>query len=113
MMEAYQAYADLYDMMDLTEAAVRACAIAANETTVVEVGGRSVDLGDAWERLPMVDAVERHTGHRVEVTGPDEAARAIAAELGVPVPTEATSGLVPRDRVSTSSSIAGSPDPCS
>lgn len=94
MMEAYQAYADVFDMMDLTEAVVRACATAANGSTVVQVGGRPFDLGQEWERLPMVDAVERHTGRRIEVTGPDEGARAIAAELGVPVPTDATSGLV-------------------
>ena len=47
MMESYEAYADVNDVMDLTEALVVQAARDALGTTVVEIRGETVDLADA------------------------------------------------------------------
>jgi lysyl-tRNA synthetase class 2 len=85
MLEAYEAFADYHDMMALTEELVAATARATLGTTVVEVGGREVDLVPPWPRVPMLDLIEQHTGARVHPTQPAEELRALCASLGVPV----------------------------
>ena len=44
LLEAYQAFGDYDDMMELTEAIVAACCIEAIGTTVVTIGDQEVDL---------------------------------------------------------------------
>lgn len=83
MLEAYQAYADVGDMMELTEAAVqRACRDAVQRTDVM-FDGRSLDLSGPWPRLDFLDAVAEACGQRLEFTmSRDELVR-VAAEHGV------------------------------
>ena len=83
MVEIYQAYADYRDMMDLVERVVVAAARAANGTTLVDVGGTSVDLAEPWRRATMADLVEECSGERVDASMPVEQARAALARLGV------------------------------
>ncbi len=59
MLEAYQAYADYQDMMDLTEGLVVAAAVAVAGDTHVTWQGHPLDLEPPWPRLSMVDAVPR------------------------------------------------------
>ena len=94
MMEVYQAYADIGDMMDLTERLVRECARAVTGSTVVTVEGVQLDLAEPWQRLSMVDAVYERTGVRIEPTGDNDAARSAARSLGVDVQEAWTSGRV-------------------
>jgi len=44
LLEAYQAFGDYEDMMELTEAIVEACCLEAIGTTVVSINGKEVDL---------------------------------------------------------------------
>lgn len=93
MMELYQAYADYYDMMNLTEDMVAAIAQEVLGTTKINYQGAEIDLTPPWTRLTMHDAVKQYTGKDLRgVT--DEGARKIAAELGVHVAQDATKGTV-------------------
>ncbi|MCW2524355.1 MAG: lysS, partial [Frankiales bacterium] len=77
MLEAYQAFADYTDMMDLVEGMVLAAATAALDgDLVVRIGERSVDLSGPWPRISMADLIEQRLGVRMDPTMPIEQARA-------------------------------------
>ncbi len=62
MLEAYQAYADYHDMMDLTEALVSTVAQEVLGTQVIEYQGQQINLAAPWARKSMIDAVKEETG---------------------------------------------------
>jgi ABC-type sugar transport system ATPase subunit len=69
-----------------------AAALAANGTTVVDVGGTPVDLAEPWRRATMADLVEECSGERIEASMPVESARAALGRLGVVADTSWGSG---------------------
>jgi lysyl-tRNA synthetase class 2 len=78
MLEAYQAFADYNDMMDLVEGMVTAAVGAAlNGNFVVKVGDHSVDMSPPWPRVTMADLIEQRLGVRLDPTMPVEQARQI------------------------------------
>lgn len=83
LLEAYQAFGDYHDMMELTEALVGAAAQAANGTTVVTIGDREVDLRPPFRRASMIELIREHTGEQMHPSMPVEDARAIAGRHGV------------------------------
>ena len=83
MMESYQAYADVNDVMALTEALIVAAARDALGTTVVTIRGQKVDLAQPWRRQRMVDLVTEALGVEVHPAHPIEEMRALAADRGV------------------------------
>ncbi|MET0686771.1 MAG: lysine--tRNA ligase [Solirubrobacteraceae bacterium] len=83
LLEAYQAFGDYEDMMELTETLVSEAALAANGTTVVTVAGEPVDLKPPFRRARMIDLVKEHAGVDMHPSMPIEEARAIADRLGV------------------------------
>ena len=83
MLEAYQAFADYRDMMELAETIISRAALAANGTTVINVGGSEVDLAPPWRRATMVELIKEHAGVEMHPSMPLEEARAIADRLGV------------------------------
>jgi lysyl-tRNA synthetase class 2 len=67
MLELYQAYATYHEIMDLTEAMIRESARAVLRTTELVWDGAAIDVGPAFRRWRMEDAVlelnpEIHTG---------------------------------------------------
>ena len=56
MLEFYQAYANYWDMMQITEELVAFVAREVNGTTVTEFNGHTIDLGH-WRRLTMRAAI--------------------------------------------------------
>ena len=68
MIEAYLAFADYTEMMDLVEDLVSSVALAAIGHTAVSVKGRAIDLAPPYRRATMVDLIEEHTGERVHPT---------------------------------------------
>lgn len=60
MMEFYAAYTDYHWLMDFTEATIRAAAIAARGTAVLSYDGKEVDLSKPFERLTIVDAIQKY-----------------------------------------------------
>ncbi|MBR6553170.1 MAG: lysine--tRNA ligase [Clostridia bacterium] len=91
--ELYQAYTDYKGMMDLviemnTMLAEKICG-----TTVINYQGKEIDMGK-WEKLTMVEAVEKYAGVSYNDWATDEDARACAKAHHVEVPANATKGLV-------------------
>ncbi len=60
MMEFYAAYTDYQWLMDFTEQCIRTAAIAACGTAVVSYDGREVDLSKPFERLTIVQAIQKY-----------------------------------------------------
>jgi lysyl-tRNA synthetase, class II len=60
MMEFYAAYTDYRWLMDFTESILRDAALAAAGTTTLPYQGRDVDLGKAFDRLTIVEAIEKY-----------------------------------------------------
>jgi lysyl-tRNA synthetase len=84
MLEAYQAYADYTEMMDLVESMVVAAAtVALDGNLVVKVGDRDVDLSPPWPRITMSDLIEERLGVRMDPTMPVADGRALLDRLGV------------------------------
>ncbi len=57
MMESYQAFADVSDVIELTEALIVNAARDALGTTLIDIAGTQVDLAEPWPRARMVDLV--------------------------------------------------------
>jgi lysyl-tRNA synthetase class 2 len=85
MLEVYQAYADYFDMMDLTEALVAEAALAVAGTTEFEYEGRPLSLQSPWPRVGYLEATSRASGVEWDMAMSVEAAREQALDLGVEV----------------------------
>ena len=75
MLEAYQAFADYYDVMELTEEVIAAAATAVHGSTAFTYQDRRIDLAPPWRRIPVAAAIEEATG--TEMT-PDMAPEELA-----------------------------------
>ena len=71
MLEAYQAYGDYETMMELTQALVRAAALAVRGSLRFEYQGREVDLEAEWPRRTMLQLVSEAVGEEVTLERPD------------------------------------------
>ena len=82
MLEAYQAYADYHDMMELAEGLLAAAAVAANGSTIVRYGEREIDFAGPYPRRSMIELVREATGVDFAAIEGAEAARSAAASVG-------------------------------
>jgi lysyl-tRNA synthetase class 2 len=71
MLEYYQAFADVHDMMRFTESLVREAVEAAAGKTAIEYQGQAIDFSGTWRRVAMADAVSEKAGEDVKRMGPD------------------------------------------
>jgi len=94
MMELYEAYADLDDMMRLTEDMIAHIAREVLGTTRITYQGHEVDLTPPWRRASMTDLIRDTVG--IDFTAPmsDEEARRLAKEHHVPVEPHMTFGHI-------------------
>ena len=83
LMELYQAYTDYNGMMDLTENMFRYVAQEVCGTTLIPYAEEMIDLGKPFERLTMVDAVNKYTGIDFDEVPDTEAAKQLADEKGI------------------------------
>ncbi|MGZ8258070.1 MAG: lysine--tRNA ligase [Methylotenera sp.] len=60
MMEFYAAYTDYQWLMDFTENCIRAAAIAARGTAVLQYQGRELDLSKPFQRLTIFGAIQKY-----------------------------------------------------
>ncbi len=91
--ELYQAYANLEDIMDLTEELVSKVAMKVLGTTKITYQGQEIDLTPGWRRVTMIDAVKEATGVDFHEINTDEEAMEAAKKAGVPVdPIKTTRG---------------------
>lgn len=90
MLEAYTAYTDFQDVMNLTEGIIRNAAQKVLGTAKITYDGQDVDLESDFKRIHMVDAIKEKTGVDFWKEMTLEEALAIAKEHDVEV-TEAMS----------------------
>ncbi len=88
MLEAYQAFADYHDMMDLVEGMVVGAARAAlgkpEGELLVHYGGNAIDLAATpWPRARFADMIADVTGERMHPGMPLAEARAALDRLGI------------------------------
>ncbi|MGI9051570.1 MAG: lysine--tRNA ligase [Ilumatobacteraceae bacterium] len=95
MFESYEAFADVTDVMELTEALIRSASVDALGRTTIELRGQAVDLAEPWPRRRMVDLVSDAIGLEVHPSQPVDKLRALAIEHGAhPEPTWGPGRLV-------------------
>mmetsp|Transcript_5396 Transcript_5396/g.11061 ORF Transcript_5396/g.11061 Transcript_5396/m.11061 type:complete len:365 (-) Transcript_5396:80-1174(-) len=85
--ELYQAYADYYDMMDLTEELVCGMASEVCDSMTIPYGEHTVSLERPWRRVTMHDIVkEEIPDFEFDLSDPSilDAAKAAASAAGVP-----------------------------
>jgi lysyl-tRNA synthetase class 2 len=79
LLEYYQAFADIHDMMDVTEALVCDALTAACGTLKVPYQGRTLDFTPPWPRISMLDAVSEKVGESVHALDEAVLGRHVAA----------------------------------
>ncbi len=84
MLEAYQAYADYEDMMELVENMVASVAKTVLGTTCVERDGRSIDFAPPWPRQSMTKLIASATGIDISQVTTLEALREAVRDAEVP-----------------------------
>ncbi len=92
--ELYQAYTDYQGMMDLVEEMhLYLMKTLFGDNTTIEYQGETIDMGH-WERLTMVESVQKYAGVDYNNWTTDEDARKEAKERHVEVEDNATKGDV-------------------
>jgi lysyl-tRNA synthetase class 2 len=85
LMELYQAYADLDDIMELVEAMYVSICIEVNGSPTIEYAGQTIDLSARpWRRLPMLEGIRQYAGIAPEEFATLEQAKAGCRRIGVP-----------------------------
>ena len=83
--EMYQAYTDYKGMMDLIEDMYRTITKNVCGTAKITYQGTEIDMGAAWARHTMKEAVKKYCGADYDEWADDAAAREVAKKLGVEV----------------------------
>jgi lysyl-tRNA synthetase class 2 len=84
VMELYVAYKDYHWMMETTETLLEEVAVAVNGVATVAVGENKINFKAPYPRVPILDAIQEHTG--IDVSGMDEdALRETSKKLGLEV----------------------------
>jgi len=85
MLEAYTAYTDFRDVMNLTEGIIRHVAKKALNTETVTYCGQDIELGKPFKRLHMLEAIKEQTGVDFYKEMTLEEARTLAKEHNVKI----------------------------
>ena len=72
VMELYVAYKDYHWMMETTETLLEKVAVDTHGSTAVKVGEKTIDFKAPYPRVPILEAIKKHTG--INVSGMDEEA---------------------------------------
>jgi lysyl-tRNA synthetase class 2 len=84
MMEFYAAYTDYKWVMNFTEDVIRQAAIDAHGTAVLTYGGRELDLSRPFQRLTIVEAIDKYApGYTPEQLGDVEFLKTELKKFGV------------------------------
>lgn len=81
--ELYEAYGDMYTMMDLFEELLSGAAKEILGTYELEWLGEKISLAPGWRRMTMAEAVKEYTGIDFMAINDDAGAAAAAAAAGV------------------------------
>jgi lysyl-tRNA synthetase, class II len=91
-LEAYRAFGDVNDGMDLTERLIVEAARTATERLTFTLGERVIELSPPWPRRQLLDWLEEEVGRRLHPSDPVDEVRAICAKHGVDFVPEWGSG---------------------
>jgi lysyl-tRNA synthetase len=91
-LEAYRAFGDFNDGMDLSENMIIAAARASIGTMTVSAGGREINLSPPWPRRNLLDWLEEVVGVRLHPSDPVDKVRAVCDAQGCDYLEEWTSG---------------------
>ncbi|MFQ5574458.1 MAG: lysine--tRNA ligase [Terriglobia bacterium] len=94
MVEVYQAYADYNDMMDLTEELVTDIVETVNGSLELDYGGKTISFKRPWQRLTMLDAVEKFSGLTISFDQSLEEVKKMAEDKGVELLPPLTHGKI-------------------
>ncbi len=83
MLEAYQAYADYNDMMDLVETLINGVVEELAGSVKITYQQKALDFTRPWRRLTMIDAIKEYTGRDVSFAMSLQDIVAVAKELQV------------------------------
>jgi lysyl-tRNA synthetase class 2 len=92
MLEIYQAYGDFETMMDLAENLIAAVVKQVNGTMTVEMEGQLIDFTPPWQRISMLEAIEKYTGVNFTDIKSDEEAQSAARSLNMEIDDKTTRG---------------------
>ncbi len=81
--EIYQAYSDYHDMMDLTEDLIKSVAQEVLGTTTITYQGETVNLGEPWARMTMLESIKKYSGADFAATKTAEEAEELAKSIGI------------------------------
>lgn len=90
MLEAYQAYADYEDMMDLLEQVYYAVALALHGSPQVPYGDAVLDFTPPWQRIKLHEAIAAATGIDIYAHSETEALLKQVQARGIGVPDRVT-----------------------
>ncbi len=83
MLEAYQAYADYTDMMELVEELVADLARHVTGGTELTFGDRTIDVAPPWRRAALLELVREHAGVEVHPSMAPEKLRQVCDDREV------------------------------
>lgn len=92
LLELYQAFGNLDDMMALTEGLFRHACRALHGAEKFTYQGHDISLSGPFARLPMLEGIQRYAGVAPEELTTLEAAHAVLRRLGLPTEDETTVG---------------------
>jgi len=84
IMELYVAYKDYFWMMETTESLLEKVAIESNGKSKIQVGDNEIEFKAPYPRVPILSAIETHTG--IDVSNMNESElRDTASKMGIDV----------------------------
>jgi lysyl-tRNA synthetase class 2 len=86
LLELYEAYTDMYGMMDLLEELLSKAALEITGGYVLPWQGEELNLEPRWRRMTMAEAVKTHTGVDFLAIADTQGAVKAAASIGVAMP---------------------------
>jgi len=89
--EVYQAYADYYDMMTLTENIITCAANEVLGSLILYYQGETIDLNSPWKRATMHELIQEKTGINFNRFSEFTEAKKAVEEAGIEVPEECQS----------------------
>lgn len=92
MLELYQAYANLDDIMTLVEGLFRHACRALHGSEQFTFGGKAIDLTPPFTRLPILEGIRRNAGVTPDELATLESAHDVLKRLGLPTEDEPTVG---------------------
>lgn len=92
LLELYQAYANLDDMMSIVERLMAAIAMDIHGSLQIEYQGNIIDFTIPWKRIPLLEGVREYTGIAPEEFESLESAKQAGERLGLPMDKETTIG---------------------